>query len=295
MPFEAGIQENFCVNIYKQSLCLFEITDNLSKHIATSQNRLNRYAILWVENGEGNGTIDFYEFPLARNSIFFISPFQPFSFSNADTFSGKIILFDSEFFCLEKHAAEVGCNGILFNNIYDVPYITIDAEAEKYFSNQLMQMIEETKSTDIGKIDMLVTFLKQFLIKSTRIKKEQTIAIEPNNSWMPENEIIHKLKSLIEKNYMQVKSVQDYADMLNMSSRNLARIVSKYCKRTVTDLIHERVVIEAKRYLHYSNLPVKELAYKLGFDDPAHFSRYFKKYAEVSPDEYRKAIRNSSN
>ena len=85
-------------------------------------------------------------------------------------------------------------------------------------------------------------------------------------------------------------SASDYADLLHITPKALAKITKNHFNRTLTNLIAERIIIEAKRELYLTNKPVKEIAYELGYDDEYYFSRFFKNNAEVSPQMYRDTV-----
>ena len=81
-----------------------------------------------------------------------------------------------------------------------------------------------------------------------------------------------------------------YASLLNLTPKALGRITRQHFYKTLTDLIAERVIIEAKRDLYLTTKPIKAIAYELGFDDEFHFSRYFKNHTDVSPQLYRETV-----
>jgi YesN/AraC family two-component response regulator len=122
------------------------------------------------------------------------------------------------------------------------------------------------------------------------LKKEQ----QPKEaSQLDENTapfILQNLKNFIETNFRTKHSASDYADLLNITPKALAKITKNHFNKTLTNLIAERIVIEAKRELYLTNKPVKEIAYELGYDDEHYFSRFFKNNADVSPQMYRDTV-----
>ena len=78
--------------------------------------------------------------------------------------------------------------------------------------------------------------------------------------------------------------------MLNISSKALGKITKTHFNKTLTDLIAERIIIEAKRELYLTSKPVKAIAWELGFEDEFYFSRFFKANADVSPQLYRNTV-----
>jgi AraC family transcriptional regulator, transcriptional activator of pobA len=102
--------------------------------------------------------------------------------------------------------------------------------------------------------------------------------------------VLQTLKEAIEANFRTKHSASDYAMMLNISPKALAKIAKNYFSKTLSHLITERIIIEAKRELYLTNKPVKQIAYELGYEDEFYFSRFFKTNADVSPQLYRDTV-----
>lgn len=252
--------------------------------------RLNYYSLIWIQKGEGKVKVDFSEYDFTKDQLLAFAPYQPFMLSSTDDIEGKVIHFHPDFFCIMKHHDEVACNGVLFNNIYEPPYVFIDEGTRATFNMVLEQMKIEMQNPALAQYELLISYLKIFLITASRLKKEQQpkefVPIEENTAPF----ILQNLKNFIEQNFKTKHSASDYADLLNISSKALAKITKNHFNKTLTNLIAERIIIEAKRELYLTNKPVKEIAYELGYDDEHYFSRFFKTNAEVSPQMYRDTV-----
>ena len=252
--------------------------------------RLNYYTLIWVQKGKGKVKVDFSEYDFSENQLLAFAPYQPFMLSTADVIEGKVIHFHPDFFCIMKHHDEVACNGVLFNNIYEPPYVLIDEAAKATFNMVLEQMKIEMQNPALAQYELLISYLKIFLITASRLKKEQQpkefVPIEENTAPF----ILQNLKNFIEQNFKTKHSPSDYANLLNISPKALAKIAKNHFNKTLTNLIAERIIIEAKRELYLTNKPVKEIAYELGYEDEHYFSRFFKTNAEVSPQMYRDTV-----
>lgn len=266
---------------------LWSFEDNsLFDHIQ----RLNYYSIILVNKGIGNLKADFSSYPLNDMSLMCFAPFQPFMITAEKPFSGIMISFHPDFFCIHKHQKEVACNGVLFNNIYEPPVITI---LEKEFDALLSiyeQMKVEMQNAALAQYELLVSYLKILLINASRLKVSRDLKATAVLTELKEPFILHTLKNAIEDNYKTKHAPAEYADILNISSKALAKITKIHFNKTLTDLIAERIVIEAKRELYLTSKPVKSIAYELGFNDEYYFSRFFKKNAEVSPQLFRDTV-----
>ena len=251
--------------------------------------RNNYYSLIWITEGTGKAKVDFTEYDFGKNSLFAFSPYQPFMLS-AKNMKGVAIHFHPDFFCIVKHQSEVACNGVLFNNIYQPPYTFINDASAVLLTTLIDQMRTEMKQAALAQFEILVSYLKIFLIIASRLKTEQQPEALAQVSDLKEPFILQTLKDTIERDFKKKHSASEYADALNISAKALAKITKNYFNKTITDLIAERIIIEAKRELYLTNKTVKEIAYELGYDDEHYFSRFFKTNADVSPQLYRETV-----
>jgi AraC family transcriptional regulator, transcriptional activator of pobA len=251
--------------------------------------RNNYYSLIWIMEGSGKVKADFAEYDFVKGSLFAFSPYQPFMLATKKI-NGVALHFHPDFFCIHKHHAEVACNGVLFNNIYQPPFTLINEDTATAFAMLIEQMKIEMKNVALAQYEILVSYLKIFLITASRLKAQQqpeTLELIPD---LKEPFVLQSLKDAIEKDFKKKHSASEYADILNISAKALAKITKSYFNKTITELISERIVIEAKRELYLTKKTVKEIAYELGYDDEHYFSRFFKTNADVSPQLYRETV-----
>ena len=252
--------------------------------------RNNYYSLIWLTRGDGKVKADFSEYNFHENSLFTFSPYQPFMMSGNKKLGGIALQFHPDFFCIHKHQAEVACNGVLFNNIYNPPFITIDENSASTFRMLVNQIKDEMQNPALAQYELLISYLKIFLITASRLKTEQEPKALQIISELKEPFILQNLKDAIEKDFKTKHSASDYAKLLNISAGALAKITKTHFNKTLTDLISERIIIEAKRELYLTNKAVKEIAYELGYQDEYYFSRFFKTNADISPQMYRDTV-----
>ena len=251
--------------------------------------RNNYYSLIWITEGSGKLKTDFSEYNFNENSLFSFTPYQPFMFSSS-LVKGIAIYFHSDFFCIHKHQTEVTCNGVLFNNIYSTPFIVVDGTLQHTLSNVVEQIKSEMQNPGLAQYELLISYMKIFLIAASRAKAEQQReSVQPPKEGK-EPVILQNLKEAIENDFKSKHTPKDYADLLNISPNALARITKKYFNKTLTNLIAERIIIEAKRELYLTNKSIKEVAYELGYDDEYYFNRFFKKMVNIPPQVYRETV-----
>lgn len=252
--------------------------------------RLNYYSAIWFYQARGTVKVDVNEHELFGDTIYFFSPYQPFQFRHEQDPTGLALHFHPDFFCIEKHKAEVACNGVLFNNIYQPPSIVVTNKDEIVLSDILNKFLAEMNNSEIAQYELLISYLKIFLINASRIKIDQTPQATKNILSEEEPFVLKKLKDLIERNYREKHAPSEFAELLSITPKALGKLTKSHFNKTPSELIHERIIIEAKRELYLTNKSIKEIAYELGFDDEFYFSRFFKNNTEVSPQVYREKV-----
>ena len=246
------------------------------------------YSIILVTKGKGKIRVDFSEYLFDADCLMCFSTYQPFMIKSEAEFNGVLINFHPDFFCIHKHQHEVACNGVLFNNIYQSPVVHLSPQEAFTLLTIVNQLTTEVQHAAIAQYELLVSYLKIFLINASRVKFINQVKTEFKIEKAPF--ILQTLKDAIEAYYKTKHSAGEYADMLNISTKALNRISKTHFNKTLTNLIAERIIIEAKRELYLTEKPIKTIAHELGFSDEFYFSRYSKSNAEVSPQLYRNTV-----
>lgn len=247
------------------------------------QQQQNNYSIYWIKEGKGVYNIDFEQYSFKDNVLFFLSPGQVFTVDNEQIKTAYKLTFKRDFYCIQTHDQEVACNGILFNNIYETPFVKPCEKDTKKLNFILESLIEEFQQNETAQYDMLQAYLKQFIINSVRVKQENNTIKED-----PETRLFKDFSLLVEQNFRTLHSVTDYANRLGVSPKSITKHFQKLDSKTPSQFIKNRILLEAKRLLIYTDKTVKEIAFELGFNDPAYFTRFFTKSILKSPLQFKK-------
>lgn len=261
-------------------LLLADITpDNchLLKKVASQEQSL-----LWMTASGNQLNIDGRDYTFEAHEVVCLTQFHRLNPKHVSSL--RMVRFNRPFFCVIDRDSEVGCKGILFFGASQLPVFRIpDDELEKFDILWRMFCIE-MQSRDSLQIEMLQMMLKRLLILSTRLYKAQTMAGAAESIQM---DLVREYNFLVEQHFKTKHTVAEYADMLHKSPKTISNLFSRLGAKTPLQLIQERKMLEARRLLRYTDLPVKEIAYELGYEDLQTFSRFFKAQEGVSPSEFR--------
>ncbi len=227
--------------------------------------------------------IDEIEYVIPEKSLLPLVSNQNFTFEKPD----QLIAwqFNREFYCIVNHDAEVGCVGFLFYGIEHPMFIQLNEEENEKMLHLEKMFSDEWFSKDNFQGEMLRTLLKHLIIKTTRTAKQQN----KNYIRFPDEklDIVRKFALLLEGHFKTAHGVKFYAEALNKSPKTLSNIFALLGQPAPSKIIQNRIILEAKRYLHYTDKTAKEIAYELGFESPAHFSRFFKMYTGTNISKFR--------
>lgn len=247
-----------------------------------NKNNDNTLSVFWNSEIETALIIDDVTYILKANQMVFLTEFHKVDVSQVSTVN--IIRFNRYFYCIDNHDSEIGCRGVLFFGASQVPIINLNDENVKKFEILWKVFISELQSKDDMQIEMLQMLLKQFLILSTRIYKEQNHILHLEKTKM---DVIRNFSFLVEMHYKSKHTVSEYASLMNKPAKSLTNLFAQYIEKSPLQIIQERIFLEAKRILLNSERSIKETSFELGFEDIQSFSRFFKNKQGVSPKDFR--------
>jgi AraC-type DNA-binding domain-containing proteins len=238
--------------------------------------------------------VDFNDYDTDAPTLFFINSNQYVEFFDLGESNGYFMYYNRDFYCVQIHDAEVACDGLLFNNIYQMPKTVLDVKEDTIIRTILEQMQEEFELGASTQEEMLRIYLKQIIIRATRIWKKQHLGVlesQPHH----EIEFFREFSRLVEIHYRSKHLVADYADLLGVAPKTLTHKFKRFELPAPNDVLKDRILLEAKRLLIHTTLSAKEIAYDLGYEDPAYFNRLFSKKIGDAPNVFRKKYLEGKN
>ncbi len=261
--------------------------DNNSGYNARDPHRHNYFEIFHFTKGGGDHMLDFAHREIKDHSLHFVAPGQVHMLRRDKSAKGYVLIFSSGFFHL--HAAKTNMlNEYPAFNKTAVPVLS----SAKDLSNELQKIAAEIESEYNSvhpyRDQVLFSYLNIFLLKCRPFfVAGKEYASADNASQF----LVRKFHQLIDENFHTMHKVKLYADRLSITPNHLNDISKKTTGKTALELIQDRITLEAKRYLLHSDYNSKQIAFELNFNDPSYFSRFFKQQTKLSPESYRKFVR----
>jgi AraC family transcriptional regulator, transcriptional activator of pobA len=240
------------------------------------------YEILWFDEGVSSQVIDYQEYEIYPQTLFFISPNQLHHFEEYQPLKGGSVFFTEDFFLFNQQDKDKLFELSFLDNFYTNPFLKPDAQTYLEIKQTIDLLIIEKKRTDCS-LSIIRALLQVLLGQIQRVFDNQ------NSTNLSKKYVViyKKLKNLIEQHYRENLTASDYAERLNITQHHLNLIAKEVTNRTTTDLIRSRSILEAKRLLTFTDLSISEIATDLGFFDLSYFAKVFKAETNFSPKEFR--------
>jgi hypothetical protein len=284
----------YSIDSFKKELTRNEFyANNFSDHVKEHHftnfpHKHDFFLVVLVTNGSGWHEVDFVRYNVKPGSVFTLQPGQMHFWELSKDIDGFVFFHTKSFYEEANRSLQ----------IHDFPfYASFQSNKEFSISNEkviklqywMSEIIEETTTIQADSRIKIRTLIDLIYIELSR-----DFVIDKNTQKHNYLDRLKEFEKLIESNYKVYKSAQFYADKLNVSTKHLNRIVKDSINKTSSELIADRVILEAKRLLIQSNLNVSEIGYALGYFDKSYFVRFFKKQTGETPltflEKYNKAI-----
>lgn len=256
-------------------------SDQPNEGLKVDAHRHDYYHILYVKNGQGEHTIDFKSYEIKANSIFFVSPGQVHALEIDPSVEGYVVSFNADFYHFHDNIQKL-MDYPFFHSISNAPMLQLD-NSNANIQAVLDDMNVEYLTAEKGKEALLRALLEVLLIRAARMYHQTDSDKAPNHLTFQ----LRTLEALIDAHFKTSKLLNNYAEMIHISPKHLNSLCKKGLNKTVSNLIHERTLIEAKRLLLFTDQSITEIAFELGFSDKSYFMRFFKKQTNLTADAFR--------
>lgn len=243
--------------------------------------RHNFYMICLILEGGGTHVIDFEKIDIIPNRLFFVKPEQVHFWKVRPGSKFAVVQFSMDFL-----TELFDYNSIPAVNTSFKPYFDLKPDSADLLSNILQKIDHENRHDQLNSNQIIQAHI--FLLLSEIERLVTSISVERKNSH--KYIILDDFKNLLNKKYREITSVNEYARQLNITPNYLNIVVKETTGLTANELMHRRIILEAKRLLINERSDIEQIAFELGFKDASYFARFFKRSTGLSPTGFRDRI-----
>ncbi|MFS4471787.1 helix-turn-helix domain-containing protein [Chryseobacterium sp. T20] len=231
-------------------------------------------------------SVDFNHYTTKKPSLFFLTN------QHLNIQKGKdesiLLFYNRDFYCIQIHDKEVACDGLLFHNVFEIPFVELDDSETSLIKSLFRNIQDELEWKDSSAEEMIRTYVKQIIIRATRKWKKQNLDNDTLRIPGSELDIFRDFSRHLEIHFREKHNVAEYAELLHIAPKTLTHKFKNLNLDSPNQFIINRILLEAKRLLFYTDKPVKEIAYDLGYEDPAYFNRLFTNKTGSTPANFKK-------
>ncbi len=231
------------------------------------------YAVYWMHEGSGTHVIDFEEYDVRPDRLFFIKPEQVHFLHGGVHMKYSALQFTEDFMMpfLTGHQNDIA----VYKDL-------CQAEAER-----IGILFKQLQTESVGNLPFSNAIVQSEI--NTLLLELERISI-PALKTSATPDILRKYKDLIDEEFTKERQVNNYAEQLGISPNYLNVLARRHLGKSALEMINERVILEVKRMLIQTEYGVSEIAYKLGFDELSYFSRFFKRHTGMTPLGFRTSM-----
>ena len=247
--------------------------------------RKDYYLFVLVRHGDSRHWVDSRSYTLQPDTFYFTVPHQVHVKEEPRPMQGMILAFTREFVQLDEHSPLLKLP--ILENRAGGHELRLSGGDVAYLEQVMRQLMQEYHGDNTWRTPMMGALLLQLMIRLSRLYLDQF----NEDRVAQEATLLKRFLALVGEHYVRLHEVGEYASLLHVSPGHLSDIVKQQSGRTCIEHIQNQLLVEAKRRLLHTGLPVKEIGDELGFEDAAYFNRFFKRHTALTPLGYRREIR----
>lgn len=262
-------------------------------HDGNAPHRHDFFELIWIRRGHGHVSLDLQGFEFRAHTLLIVSPGQVHAWRHDSETEGLVVGFSTEFLAVNsEHPGLLAKLPFLYPEHLD-PILFLDETEGDRIGQVLQQFADLVQINAPGQDDVARGFLLVILSHMRQLfaRRQQPLG----QSARGESELlVQRFRLALEEHLPRIVEVGEFAELLNVSRTHLNNGLRRHTGRSPSELIHDRMLLEAKRRLLHSSLTVAEIAFELKFQDPSYFGRFFRKHTGMTPGAYRESMQHAA-
>lgn len=248
------------------------------------------YIIHWLEQGAGSYFVDFLAHAIQPNGLYFLTPGQVHAWQVESPVQGYSLFFTEEFLAVGSSEPTSLHQFDFFHHLDQRPVVRVGEKKIKRIADLVETLFAEYQGSQTGRTTALQALLYLLLVEAQR---EYTSVHEQQPTSVPSatTSLVQDFRYLVGEHFLTLRTVEDYAKELHVNAHYLSDLVKQVTGLPPGAHLRQRLALEAKRLLAHTDLTAQQIAYQLGFEDPAYFGRFFKREVGSSPNAFRQHVR----
>lgn len=238
--------------------------------------------LLWFCSDDNKLAVDGIEYRFTKNQVIGTSGLHTLATSRVGTI--RMLRFNRAFFCMLNPDDETDFQSLFYYGSSPLPILRLNLNHEAILSAAWEMVVTESKVAQDVSVEVLHMIVQRILMLCAGIHKEQH---QPRPLSPDQNQLFQTFHVLVDRHFREKHSVSEYASILNRSPKTLSNVFRKARRKSPLEYIQDRLHLEARRLLRYTEKPISEIGIDLGFTDLQTFSRFYKNREGVSPLQFR--------
>jgi AraC-like DNA-binding protein len=244
------------------------------------------YHLAFFTGGGGTHTIDFERFPVKKGQLYFMTPGQVHSWFFSGKITGYVMNVSAAFFNAFLKDDNYIERFPFFSGVSAEGVVQLPQEKIRGIADLFERMLEEVGRGTLYSIDMLRLLTLELFIQVSRATSQEGVKQELPHNYL----LLRNFRKLVDQHYMQLKLPKEYAALLYVTPNYLNAFCRHMLGKSAGEIIRDRVLLEAKRLLTNADMSIASIAWQLNFADNSYFTKFFKKYTGITPEEFRKNL-----
>jgi AraC-like DNA-binding protein len=255
-------------------------------HIVTEPHKHDFYLIVLFTKGSGTHEIDFNRYDIKPGVVFMMKPGQMHHWILSKDIDGYVFFHTGDFYDKGFTLTSV-LDYPFFNSTHNPPLVLLNKKTLHWIESIFKSITQEYQTNELLKYEKIHALISLVYIELSRHYLPATQ--NENESYLIK---LRKLERFIDIHFKTKKYPHQYALLMHISEKHLNRICKECLNKTTSDLIAERIILEAKRLLIHKKHNVSEIASEIGYEDNSYFSRFFKKHSGQTPIQFLNTTTN---